>query len=97
MKMKNQQMKTTLKKPILIKITWIYYQQIYISHKRMLKEQSFQDYRLEEDGSKGDVGLIRFSGLPASSSSSVEDLFLALLPLEYFGSFYFLKDLLFHK
>ena len=39
----------------------------------MLKEQSFQDCRLEEDGLEGDAGLIHFSGLPSSplSSSSV--------------------------
>ena len=43
---------------------------MYTGHKQMLKEKSFQDSRLEEDGSKGDAGLIRFSGLPSSPSSS---------------------------
>ena len=43
---------------------------MYIVHKQMLKEKSFQDCRLEEDGSEGDVGLIRFSDLPSSPSSS---------------------------
>jgi len=39
---------------------------MYTLHKQMLKEHSFQDCRLEEDGSESDADLICFSGLPSS-------------------------------